>query len=182
MARGYGGSLAGFGSFSAGSTPHDSRLTNHDDIPPETQQFLEHASAGNFYPSPDELSLYARRTNFSIGTIRKWFNSRSDRSDFIEPTVLSSTGFLSPQNDLLAGNSSWINDKPEAFADSAYFSNVSAGPGPAAHDHDLPNLYATQFPLYIPTESPSDDLSGETQQQDLPAVGWDRTVRLLNRK
>jgi hypothetical protein len=186
MAHGYDGSLAGFGSLSAEHIPHSS--SNQGDIPLETQRFLEHASAGHPHPSPDELSLYASHSNLSIGTIRKWFNRQhvrnvgdSDHSDSIDPTILSPSEFLSPQNDLLAGNSSWINDKPEASADSAYFSNTSADPGSAAHEHDLNNFYATQFPLHITTEPSLDVFPGDTQQEALPAVGWDRTVRLSTR-
>lgn len=189
MAQRYGDSLTGFGS-SADPTLYSSQLSNQGDIPLEAQRFLEHTLAGGSHPTPNEIILYANHTNLTVGTVRTWFSRQhasnvgvgnsyhiSDHSDPTSPSLLPSSGFLSPQSDLLVGNSSWINDKPEPSADSTYFSNASTDHGSIAHEHDLPDYYATQFPLHITTEPSLDAFPGEAQQEALPAVGWDPRVR-----
>jgi hypothetical protein len=176
-----GGSLAdweGLGPSSEGAIPYNSN------IPLETQWFLVRAFASNPYPSPNDFHVYASQTSLDVGIVRNWFSSQhlanagglSDNSDPSNATFPS--GPVSAQSDLLAGNSSWIENKAESVADSGFYSQGSTGFSQGSLQQiDSSNYSASQFPLHIATDPSSNVYSQAAEPEGVPDVAWDLRVR-----
>jgi hypothetical protein len=192
MAHRYSGSLVdceGIGSFSEELIPCLTHMGDRGNIPLETQQYLERASARKADPTDDEINIYANHTKLHSSTSRNWFNSQQaanfgnddsyrlpEHSDPTNTAFLSSSEASSVQSDLHS-ISSWIVDKNESSADHGFYSNPSTAFGSLVHQHhNSSNYSASQFPLQITTEPSLNVYSEQTQPEALPAVGWNLRV------